>query len=89
MPSITADAFRQADPEARLLGVPIITFGFGNTGELVRHMEDGIVVQEPTPIPLAGALELLARDTALRNRLGSQTKVNVWKLEVNSRIGTM
>lgn len=76
LPSISQETFGMVGPEAMLLGVPVITFGFGGTGELVRHMENGILVAEPTPRALADALELLARDTALRDRLGAQARLD-------------
>ncbi|CAN0081949.1 unnamed protein product [Ectocarpus sp. 8 AP-2014] len=59
-----------------LLGVPLVTFGFGGSGELVRHMENGILVAEPTPKALADALELLAGDAVLRDRLGAQARLD-------------
>ena len=63
-------------PEAMLLGVPLVTFGFGGTGELVRHMENGMVVAEPTPRALADALEVLANDSGFRDRLGAQARLD-------------
>lgn len=76
LPSISPETFGMVGPEAMLLGVPVVTFGFGGTGELVRHMENGILVQEPTPRALADALELLALDTSLRDRLGAQARLD-------------
>lgn len=74
VPSTAPDTFGMVGPEAMLLGVPVVTFGFGGTGELVRHMENGILVMDPTPRALANALELLLTDTALRDRLGAQAQ---------------
>lgn len=74
MPSISPETFGMVGPEAMLLGVPVVTFGFGGTAELVRHMENGLVVAEATPRALADALERLARDPGLRNRLGAQAQ---------------
>lgn len=76
LPSISPETFGMVGPEAMLLGVPLVTFGFGGTGELVRHMENGIVVAEPTPRALADACELLAEDTGLRDRLGEQARLD-------------
>lgn len=76
VPSISLETFGMVGPEAMILGVPLVTFGYGGTGELVRHMENGILVAEPTPRALADALELLASDTALRDRLGAQARLD-------------
>ena len=76
VPSISGETFGMVGPEAMLLGVPLVTFGFGGTGELVRHMENGMVVAEPTPRALADALEVLANDSGLRDRLGAQARLD-------------
>ncbi|CAM9533255.1 unnamed protein product [Ectocarpus fasciculatus] len=76
IPSTGPTAFEMVGPEAMLLGVPLVTFGFGGSGELVRHMENGILVAEPTPKALADALELLAGDAVLRDRLGAQAQLD-------------
>ncbi|CAN0483437.1 unnamed protein product [Ectocarpus sp. 12 AP-2014] len=76
LPSIGPTAFEMVGPEAMLLGVPLVTFGFGGSGELVRHMENGILVAEPTPKALADALDLLAADAVLRDRLGAQARLD-------------
>lgn len=74
LPSTSLETFGMVAPEAMLLGVPVVTFGFGGSGELVRHMENGILVAEPTPRALANALESLARSPGLRDRLGEQAR---------------
>ena len=76
VPSICGETFGMVGPEAMLLGVPLVTFGFGGTGELVRHMENGMVVAEPTPRALADALEVLANDSGFRDRLGAQARLD-------------
>ncbi|CAM9317375.1 unnamed protein product, partial [Ectocarpus fasciculatus] len=79
LPSMCPETFGMVGPEAMLLGVPLVTFGFGGSGELVRHMENGLLVAEPTPRALADALELLARDTALRDRLGAAARLDAFR----------
>ena len=83
VPSISPETFGMVGPEAMLLGLPVVTFGFGGTGELVRHMENGMVVAEPTPRALADALEVLANDSELRDRLGEQARLDAtWALSL-------
>ncbi|CAM9914492.1 unnamed protein product, partial [Scytosiphon promiscuus] len=74
LPSLCPETFGMVGPEAMLLGVPLVTFGYGGSAELVRHMENGLLVREPTPRALADAMELLAGDSALRDRLGKQAR---------------
>lgn len=76
LPSTGLETFGMVGPEAMLLGVPVVTFGFGGSGELVRHMENGILVAEPTPRALADALEILVRHPVLRDRLGKQARLD-------------
>ena len=76
VPSISSETFGMVGPEAMLLGVPLVTFGFGGTGELVRHLENGMVVAQPTPKALADALEMLTNDSGLRDRLGAQARLD-------------
>lgn len=76
VPSFSLETFGMVAPEAMILGIPVITFGFGGTGELVRHMENGLVVDDTTPRGLANAMELLVRDKRLRDRLGTQARLD-------------
>lgn len=76
LPSLCPETFGMVGPEAMLLGVPLVTFGYGGSGELVRHMENGLLVSEPTPKALADAMELLAGDSTLRDRLGKQARLD-------------
>lgn len=57
--------------EAMACGLPVITSRFNGASELIRHGEDGFVLQDPgDPAELAGVLEKL-RDSGLRARIGA------------------
>lgn len=88
VPSFSSETYGMVIPEAMVLGVPVVTFGFGGTGELLRHMENGMVVSEPTPRGLADALQLLAEDRALRDRLGAQARQDAVRLLSLTRMVT-
>jgi glycosyltransferase involved in cell wall biosynthesis len=55
--------------EALAAGNAVVTTRFGSVEELVRDGETGILVPPKDPEALAGALERLAADPALRSRL--------------------
>jgi glycosyltransferase involved in cell wall biosynthesis len=57
--------------EAMALGRPVVATAVGGTPELVRHEVDGLLVPPGAPEAMASALERVARDEALRRRLGA------------------
>ena len=58
--------------ESLAMGVPVIATDVGGSGEVVRDGETGLLIPARDPAALAQAIELLARDPALRARLGKQ-----------------
>ena len=56
--------------EAMGEGLPVVASAVGGIVEAIEHERNGLLVTPGAPDDLAGALELLARDTALRQRLG-------------------
>ena len=63
--------------EAAAAGVAVIATAAGGTTELVRHGETGLVVPAHDPERLRRALELLASDSALRQRLVASARLAV------------
>jgi glycosyltransferase involved in cell wall biosynthesis len=57
--------------EAMSAGLPVIATRTGGIPELVHHDHNGFLVPPADPDALADALERLASDTALRERMGS------------------
>lgn len=57
--------------EAQASGLPVITTSVAALPEMVRHQETGLVVPVDDAVGLAGAIEMLAGDGALRARLGA------------------
>lgn len=58
-------------------GKPVIATRGGGTSEIVLDSETGFIVDASQPTELAGKMEVLLNDDALRNRLGAQAKLRV------------
>lgn len=58
-------------------GKPVIATSGGGTSEIVLDSETGFLVNASQPDELAGKIELLLNDLALRNRLGARAKLRV------------
>jgi len=56
--------------EAMAYSIPCVSTRISGIPELIEDGRDGLLVAEKDPVALAGALEALARDPALRERLG-------------------
>jgi glycosyltransferase involved in cell wall biosynthesis len=56
--------------EAMLAGLPVVASDVGGVGEVVVDGETGVLVPPDHPDALAGAIETLLRDAALRARMG-------------------
>jgi glycosyltransferase involved in cell wall biosynthesis len=74
LPSVTArDGQTEGIPvalmEAMAAGVPVVSSRLSGIPELVRDGESGLLVPERDPVALAEAMERLASDGALRERL--------------------
>lgn len=63
------DGVPNAILEAMALGVPVVASDAGGVSEVVRHLETGILVPPDDSEALAGAIAMLSRDQALRERL--------------------
>jgi glycosyltransferase involved in cell wall biosynthesis len=60
--------------EAMATGRPVVSCAVSGIPELVRDGETGLIVPPDDPAVLAGALERLAGDAALRARLGAAAR---------------
>jgi colanic acid/amylovoran biosynthesis glycosyltransferase len=60
--------------EAMALGTPCISTDVTGIPEVVRHEETGLMVAQRNPAELAGAIERLLEDHALRVRLAEQAR---------------
>src|SRR4029079_18461408 len=69
-PSLT-EGMPLAVLEAMACGLPVIATSVGGTGEVIRHLDNGILVSPCDVGGLAKALIDLATDERLRERLGS------------------
>jgi len=79
MPSL-GESFGVAAVEAGSTGLPVVTSRVGGTAEVVIDGETGLLVPPAEPKPLAEALLRLARDPAMRARLGKAARARVERL---------
>jgi glycosyltransferase involved in cell wall biosynthesis len=63
--------------EAAAAERPIIATNVGGTGEMLTHGESALLVAPNEPQPLADAMALLRRDTALGSRLAAAARARV------------
>lgn len=63
--------------EAMALGTPVVTTDAGGVPELVRHEHDGLLVPPVQPEALADAIERIARDPSLAQRLADSARGRV------------
>lgn len=63
--------------EAMAYSIPCVSTRISGIPELIEDGKDGLLVAEKDPGALAGALEALARDPALRERLGGAGRQKV------------
>jgi glycosyltransferase involved in cell wall biosynthesis len=74
LPSYANEGVPQAIMQAMLCGLPVVTTPVGSIGEIVTHDATGLMVKPKDADELWRALEKLAADTSLRNRLGAQAR---------------
>jgi glycosyltransferase involved in cell wall biosynthesis len=91
-PFVTADGDRDGIPnvlvEAMACGVPVVSTRAAGIPELVRHDENGLLVEPRDVSGLAAALTALLEDRSLRERLGAagrQTVVESFDLRAAAR----
>jgi len=63
--------------EAMAFGIPCVSTSISGIPELIESGKEGILVPEKDPRALADALEALARDRDLRDRLGRAARLKV------------
>ncbi|KDO28739.1 hypothetical protein SPRG_19956 [Saprolegnia parasitica CBS 223.65] len=73
------ETFGIANIEVMAVGLPLVCFGVAGTTEYVRHGENAWVVNEIDPAALAAGIEVVARDSDLRQRLGAGARATVEK----------
>ncbi|MBI5782467.1 MAG: glycosyltransferase family 4 protein [Gammaproteobacteria bacterium] len=74
LPSYANEGVPQAIMQAMLCALPVVTTPIGSIGEIVTHDSTGLMVKPKDADDLWQALEKLAADASLRNRLGAQAR---------------
>ena len=77
MPSIEREGLPKAMLEAMAQGIPPIVTDVGGMPELVEHEACGLVVPPRDPAALRDAIRRLARDAALRRRMGAAARARI------------
>ncbi len=83
-----ADNLPNSILESMASGRPVVAIGHGGVPEIVRHLEDGYLVEHASPSALAIGLRTLLDDDALRERLGRSGAAKVerdFTLEAQAR----
>ncbi|MGC2290134.1 MAG: glycosyltransferase family 4 protein [Thermoplasmata archaeon] len=83
------EAYCRSVVEAAYLGTPSVVSDLPSVREFVHDGQNGIVVSSWDPEDWARALELLIRDSGLRNRLGDAAKVMATENYSAERIGNL
>jgi glycosyltransferase involved in cell wall biosynthesis len=63
--------------EAMACQIPVVVFASGRTGELIKDMENGLLISRGEIDSFADALEVLYRDRDLRERLGKNARLTI------------
>ena len=69
------EAFGIAAVEFMRMRIPVIASAVGGLVEIIRHEETGILLSELSPEAIAGAVDQLARDSALRESLSEKAEI--------------
>jgi glycosyltransferase involved in cell wall biosynthesis len=74
LPSYANEGVPQAIMQAMLCGLPVISTPVGSIGEIITHGSTGVLVPPKDTDSLLRALEDLAADASLQNRLGTEAR---------------
>ena len=77
VPSIWPEPFGMVGVEAMAHGRPVVAFDVGGVRDWLEDGVNGLLVRKGDTVGLAGAIEQLLRDRALRARLGSAARDRV------------
>lgn len=67
-----SEGFGISVAEAMALGVPVIATNVGGIHEMIKNNENGLTINPRSPKDLADAIEILAKDVDLRNKLSKK-----------------
>lgn len=69
-----AESYCRSAVEAQVCGTPVVGAALGALPEVVLHNRTGLLVSEPSPLALAGAVGRLLADPALRRQFGEAAR---------------
>ena len=64
--------------EAMAAGLPVVTHGAGGIPDLFRDGENGVLLDEVTPVLVEQAIDRLLGDTELRREIGERNREYAW-----------
>jgi glycosyltransferase involved in cell wall biosynthesis len=85
LPSVCYENFPLVVAEAFAHGLPVIASRLGSLGEIIRHEENGLHFAAGDITALRQAVERLASDPGLRERLGAQAREDYLRLYTPER----
>lgn len=86
VPSISPEACATVVLEAMACGKPVIATDMGGNPDMVDHEQTGLLVQANNAAALAGAMQRLLEDPALRERMGTAALQKVRAFQASSVI---
>lgn len=73
--------------EAMLLGIPIIASCVGGTNSLIKHKEEGYLIQDGDPYSLAGTLIDVSQNYSIAKEWGKQARITAIKRHNPQQVG--
>jgi glycosyltransferase involved in cell wall biosynthesis len=83
------EAFGMAAVEFMRMNIPVVASSVGGLPEIVQHEKTGLLLDELSPGRIAEAIERLARDEALRQKLTREAEVFSRKFDGREQIGQL
>lgn len=82
----TTEGMSNAILEEMASGLPVVAFDIAGNLPIITHEENGLLAETPSPMALADAIDLLAGNSALRDRLSKEARKKAAEFDWNSSV---